>query len=49
MPFRSEAQRRLMFARHPDIAKRWAAEFGTPKGLPYHVKKRKKRVRIKKP
>lgn len=25
-PFRSEAQRRFMFAQHPEIAKRWAAE-----------------------
>ena len=38
MPFRSEAQRRFLFARHPDIAKRWAAEYGTPKNLPKHVK-----------
>jgi len=26
MPFKSEAQRRFMYARHPDIAKRWTAE-----------------------
>ena len=26
MPFRSEAQRRYMYARHPEIAKRWAHE-----------------------
>jgi hypothetical protein len=26
MPFRSEAQRRLMWAKHPVIARRWAAE-----------------------
>lgn len=37
MPFKSQAQRGFMFAKHPDIAKRLAAE--TPKGakLPYHV------------
>jgi len=23
MPFKSEAQRRFMYARHPEIAKRW--------------------------
>ena len=36
MPFKSEAQRRFLFANHPQIAKRWAAE--TPKNvtLPYH-------------
>ena len=53
MPFKSEAQRRYLFAKHPDIAKAWShgkssvtgkKEF-TPhnKGLPMHHK-RKKRV-----
>lgn len=39
MPFKSQAQRGFMFAKHPEIAKRFAAE--TPKGekLPYHVGK----------
>jgi hypothetical protein len=41
MPFQSEAQRRYMFANHPDIAKRWAREYGTPKNLPYHKGDRK--------
>jgi len=38
-PFKSEAQRRWMFANHPEIAKRWAKH--TPKGkhLPEYVKK----------
>lgn len=37
MPFKSKAQRGFMFAKHPDIAKKFAAE--TPKGakLPEHV------------
>lgn len=37
MPFRSQAQRGFLFAKHPDIAKRFASE--TPKNakLPYHV------------
>lgn len=26
MPFRSEAQRRFMYARHPKIAERWSKE-----------------------
>ena len=30
MPFKSQAQRRLMYAKHPDIAKRWEAH--TPSG-----------------
>lgn len=40
MPFRSSAQRRFLFLKHPDIAKRWAQE--TPKGakLPEHVQKK---------
>jgi hypothetical protein len=36
MPFKSEAQRKFMFAKHPQIAKRWAHEYGTPKNLPEH-------------
>lgn len=37
MPFKSEAQRRFMFARHPEIAVGFARK--TPKGkkLPEHV------------
>jgi len=37
MPFQSQAQRAFMYARHPQIARRW--ESLTPKGqkLPYHV------------
>ena len=26
MPFKSERQRRFMYAKHPSIAKRWTAE-----------------------
>jgi len=39
VPFQSEAQRRYLFANHPDVAKRFAAE--TPKGakLPAHKRK----------
>jgi hypothetical protein len=41
MPFKSEAQRRFLHAKHPVIAKRWEAH--TPKGkdLPEHVAKKK--------
>jgi len=37
MPFKSEAQRRYLWATEPDVAKRFAKE--TPKGkkLPMHV------------
>lgn len=38
MPFKSQAQRGFMFAKHPGIARRFEAD--TPKGkLPYHVGK----------
>lgn len=37
MPFRSEAQRRFLFAKHPDVAEKWAHEYGTPSDLPEHV------------
>lgn len=44
MPFRSEAQRRLLWLKHPDVARRWARE--TPKGkLPYHVRRKRRKVR----
>ena len=39
MPFKSNAQRRWMYANHPEMAKEWSEH--TPKGvkLPEHVKK----------
>jgi hypothetical protein len=40
MPFRSEAQRRYLWANDPKLAKKWADKYGTPKGLPYHAKDR---------
>ena len=40
MPFKSQAQRKLMYARHPEIAKRWEKE--TPKKkLPKKAKKKR--------
>jgi len=39
VPFKSKAQMRYMFRKHPDIAKRWKDKYGVPKGLPKHVKK----------
>lgn len=39
MPFRSTAQRGFLFANHPDIAKRFAAETPKDAKLPYHVGK----------
>jgi len=42
MPFKSKAQRKYLFAKHPKIARRWAKH--TPKGakLPARVKRRRK-------
>jgi len=34
VPFKSESQRRFLWARHPEVAKRWAAKYDTPKNLP---------------
>ena len=38
MPFKSKAQQRFMFAKHPTIAKRWAKETKSIKKLPEHKK-----------
>lgn len=37
MPFASQAQARFMFARHPGIAKEFAAATPSIKNLPQHV------------
>jgi hypothetical protein len=42
MPFKSKAQMRYMFAKHPKIAAKWEGKYGISKGLPQHVKKTKK-------
>lgn len=34
MPFKSDAQRRFMYAKHPAIAKRWRKEYGPQRHLP---------------
>lgn len=41
MPFKSEAERRFMWLKHPDIAKRWSKEHPNQKNLPQHVKPKK--------
>lgn len=41
MPFKSEKQRRFLWASHPDIAKRWAHEYPkSNKGLPMYAHKK---------
>lgn len=46
MPFRSEKQRRYMWAKHPEIAEKWTSEYGS-KPKKKKTKKRKKVVRKK--
>lgn len=47
MPFKSKAQQRLLFAKHPDVAEEFAEH--TPKAdykkLPEHVSKDKNRLK----
>lgn len=42
MPFRSRRQMKFMFAKHPTIAKRWAAE-SKRKGRPQIVKSKRRK------
>jgi len=37
MPFRSEKQRRYLWAKHPNIAKRWTKKYGSK------IRKKKKK------
>jgi hypothetical protein len=43
MPFKSKAQAKYMFAKHPEIAKEFADKTPSIKRLPEHVKKKKKK------
>lgn len=36
MPFKSKAQMAYLFAKHPEIAKKWAKETKDEKNLPEH-------------
>jgi len=42
MPFKSKAQVKYLYAKHPDIAKKWRNQFGISSQLPNRVKKKKK-------
>jgi len=48
MPFSSKAQQKFLFAKHPEIAKRWVNETPDIKSLPEHKKKVKIRVKKQK-
>lgn len=41
MPFKSKAQQKYMFAKHPKIAKKWSKKYGVPKSLPKKVVSKK--------
>ena len=41
MPFKSQAQRKYMYAKHPGIARRWSKEYPNQGKLPQHVAKSK--------
>lgn len=41
MPFKSQAQRKMMYAQHPEIAKRWEKETPKGKALPKKVPKKR--------
>ena len=43
MPFKSKAQQKYMFAKHPTIAKEFADATPSIKRLPEHVKKKPKK------
>ena len=36
MPFKSESQRRYLWLKHPEIAKKWAKEYPHQHNLPEH-------------
>jgi len=53
MPFKSEKQRKYLFANEPEIAKRWAKNykkggfvFATPKGFGRMLPKKRPRTKI---
>lgn len=40
MPFKSEAQRRFLYAKRPDVARRWEEETPTGRRLPRKLGKK---------
>jgi hypothetical protein len=42
MPFKSKAQRKFMYAKHPEMAKEWENKTPKDKKLPEKVKKNAK-------
>lgn len=49
MPFKSDSQRRLMYSRHPKIAKRWSKEYPHQGDLPEKLGAVKRKLKSWKP
>jgi len=47
MPFRSEKQRRYMYAKHPEIAKSWTEKYGSDIQPKKKKKKRRKEAALR--
>lgn len=47
MPFKSENQRRFMWAQHPDIAEKWAHGEHSKKNPPHRMPRKSKRGKRK--
>lgn len=47
MPFKSKAQQRYMYAKHPEIAKEFASKTTDFSALPEHVKSKIKKRKVK--
>lgn len=45
MPFKSDAQRKFMYAKHPDIAKRWTEKYPISGKLPDKVLARREALK----
>jgi len=49
MPFKSQKQKKFMYMKHPEIAKRWSKEYPNQSNLPEHsISKELTRRRMKK-
>ena len=44
MPFKSVAQRKFMYAKHPSIAEKWRKKYGSGKELPQRIGAMKKKT-----
>ena len=44
-PFVSEKQKRFLYAKHPEIAKKWSGKYESSKNLPEKLSEKAKRLR----